>query len=98
METIVTAETVQETLRQHVGDSPRRHRSIAALAGIPLPTFTRKLAAKECPFTVRELANIAFALGIKVETFWQPVPVKDRKLQRGTEPGEPDQQGVGGGL
>lgn len=82
-------------LNRAIKQSGHRVASIALVAEMKPNTLRRKLAG-HAEFTVTEIIRITRALGIDVIS----IMPKDepRNLRRATEPGEPDQRGVGGGL
>ncbi|WP_420095440.1 helix-turn-helix domain-containing protein [Brevibacterium sediminis] len=82
-------------LNRAIKRSGHRVPAVALTAGIQPKTLRRKLAG-HAEFTVSEIIGVARALEIDVIS----IMPKDepRNLRRVTEPGEPDQKGVGGGL
>ena len=94
---IVTSETVQANLQKCVSESKLSLPALAAVSGVVLGDLCTKLTRTQCHFTVSELMRIMIALGLRSEVLFAPTEVA-REVQRHTEPGEPDQQGIGGGL
>ena len=71
---ILTPELMQRNLQRLVSESAMSLRSLAGLTKIPYGDLEVKLAAKDCRFTVREVANITMSLGYKIEVVFEDQP------------------------
>lgn len=84
-----------DNLNRAIKRSGHRVAAVALVAGMQPKTLRRKLAG-HAEFTVTEIIAVTRALNIDVISI---MPNDEpRHLRRVTEPGEPDQHGVGGGL
>ncbi|WP_416444689.1 hypothetical protein AB3K78_15400 [Leucobacter sp. HNU] len=91
-------DTISMNVRTRVAHSSLTKAEIAARADISTSTLQRKLDPNvDAPFDVRELANLAHVFGIEVADLLDPV-TGATEIRRYTEPGQPEQNGIGGGL
>lgn len=95
---VMDVETLHENIRARVDASPLSVRALSERAGISYKSMLRKLSPGAAELlTVSDVLRIARALGLRVEAFFEPVE-ETHEIRRSTEPGEPEQHGIGGGL
>lgn len=95
--TMITPESIQANVQRVIAETSISLLGLSAVSGIPLGDLRAKLAAERCTFTVAQLANLMIGISRPLEELFAPVETP-RPLVRTTEPGTPEQDGIGGGL